>query len=365
MFGKFQDNFRHNEIKPTDIEGPNSQHRMELPSVGDLKSKLEDIFTFKPQDGPELPSEIPDNTPLESHDSGRVTLEDGTVIELPDGFPDPNHETSIESNTLQPNSRYEINGKTYETDDTGKVCMVDNQFNPNDTFELNGKIYKTDDTGYFYMIDGKLESNITYELNGSIYKTDDNGRIISCKAKPERSPENPRDNEAQRDAGGVDRKEIDQGGHIVGRDLNGDGGTGNLVAMDSRINQSDYKRMENDVKSALDEGKEVTTETEISYTEDSGRPDKIEVTVTADGKETIYTFDNNLDGSLLKEVPENGMQDVQEEIKDTGGKISSIKEELDEDGNLTETTVNITYTDEDGNNHRTKVVISNNPGGED
>lgn len=337
MFGKFQDNFRPNEIKPTDIEGANSQHRKELLSVGDLKSKLEDIFTFKPQDGPESPSEIPADTPLESQYSGRVTLEDGTVIELPDGFPEPNHETSIEFNTLQPNSRYEIDGKTYETDDTGKV----------------------------YMIDGRLESNITYELNGSVYKTDDNGRIISCKAKPECSPENPRDNEAQRDAGGPDRKENDQGGHIVGRNLNGDGGTGNLVAMDSRINQSDYKRMENDVKSALDEGKEVTIDIDISYTGDSGRPDEIEVTVTVDDKETIYTFDNNLDGSLLKEVPENGMQDVQEELKDTGGKISSIKEEFDEGGNLTETIVNITYTDEDGNNYRTKVVVSNNLGGED
>lgn len=336
MFGKFQDNFRPNEIKLTDIEEPNSQHRKEIPSVGNLKSKLEDIFTFKPQDGSESPSEISADILLEIQDSGRVTLEDGTVIELPGGFPEPNHEASIESSTLQPNSRYEIDGKTYETDDTGKV----------------------------YMVDGKLEPNITYELNGSVYKTDGNGRIISCKAEPERSPENPRDNEAQRDAGGADRKETDQGGHIVGRDLNGDGGTGNLVAMDSRINQSDYKRMENDVKNALDEGKEVTTETQISYTGNSERPDKIEVTVTAEGKETIYTFDNNLDGSLFKEIPENGMQDVQEELKDTGGKISSIKEEFDEGRNVTEITVNITYTDEDGNNHRTKVVISNNPGGE-
>ena len=34
-----------------------------------------------------------------------------------------------------------------------------------------------------------------------------------------------------------DRRPSDQGGHIVGRDLNGDGGAGNLVAMDYRINQ--------------------------------------------------------------------------------------------------------------------------------
>ena len=44
-----------------------------------------------------------------------------------------------------------------------------------------------------------------------------------------------------------------------------------LVAMDSRINQSDYKRMENDIKAALDEGKDVTVTTDISYSGDSKR----------------------------------------------------------------------------------------------
>ena len=57
----------------------------------------------------------------------------------------------------------------------------------------------------------------------------------SENGKPYLSPENLRDNDAQTQAGGMDRKPGDQGGHIIGRDLNGDGGAGNLVAMDSRI----------------------------------------------------------------------------------------------------------------------------------
>lgn len=216
-----------------------------------------------------------------------------------------------------------------------------------------------DDNGNIYCIDGERKPNTTYELNGNIYTTDDKGRIIRCEAKPVRSPENPRDNEAQRQAGGEDRKPNDQGGHIVGRDLNGDGGIGNLVPMDSKINQSDYKRMEKDIKTELDDGKNVTTKTEMTYTGDSERPDKITVTVTADGKDTIYKFDNNIDGSLRDEIPENGKDAVQDKLDRTGGEVSSIKEEYDKNGNLVETTSYITYRGEDGANCRTSVITEN------
>ena len=245
-------------------------------------------------------------------------------------------------------------------DDNGKQCKTeDGGWIPNNTYVLDRVTYKTDDNGKIYSIDGKLQPDTTYELNGNIYTTDSKGRIVSCKAKPVLSPENPRDNEAQRQAGSDDRRPNDQGGHIVSRDMNGDSGIGNLIAMDSKINQSDYKRMENDIKSALDEGKDVTTKTEMTYSGDSERPDKITVTVTADGKDTVYKFDNNLDGSLKDEVPENGKETVQDRLGETSGEISSIKEKHDKDGNLVETTVYITYKGEDGTNYRTSVIIDN------
>lgn len=245
--------------------------------------------------------------------------------------------------------------------DDNENDVSDNKGNlkPNNTFTLFDVENETDDNGNIYSIDGSLLPNTTYELNGNIYTTDDKGRIISCEAKPQRSPENPRDNRAQERAGGNDRKTNDQGGHIVGRDLNGDSGNGNLVAMDSKINQSDYKRMENDIKTALDEGKDVTTKTEITYNGDSERPDRITATVSTDDKDTIYKFDNNLDGSLRGEIPENGKEIVQEKSDETGGEISSIKEEYDENGNLVETTVYITYKGEDGSNYRTSIIIEN------
>lgn len=297
-----------------DIKIPETEERLEqkvqmfVPTMDDFKRKLENIFKVETPDSASMKEDMPKSNPLKESDFRSVTLDDGTVVMLPDT-------------------------KTYEN------------------------MMKTDDNGTVYLKDGKLELNTTYELNGNIYTTDEQGRIISCEAHPERSPENPRDINAQLHAGGEDRRPSDQGGHIVGRDLSGDSGAGNLVAMDAKINQSDYKKMENDIKTELDEGKDVTVTTDISYSGDSKRPDIITVTVISDGVKTVYKFDNNLDGGLKAEVPENGKDAVQEELHDTNGEIFSIKKKYEENGELTETTVNITYTDGNGTNHRTKVYI--------
>lgn len=233
--------------------------------------------------------------------------------------------------------------------------------------EAQEKKSEVDDNGKTYKNGNELLSNNTYELNGNIYKTDEKGRIVDVQAKPTLTPENARDNDAQKEVGGNDRREGDQGGHIIGRDMGGDGGKGNLVAMDSKINQSDYKKMENDIKRELTDEKEVTTHTEISYSGDSERPDKIKVTVTADGKETVYTFDNNIDGSLREKAGEIGGKDaaetVQSVLEEKGGEVSSTKEEYDENGNLEKAMVNVTYTDENGTTQRTRIVIDNPQGG--
>ena len=296
--------FSGESFRSSDIRIPENRENMEqkdissVPSLDSLKSKLQDIFAIEPSE----------TISMESSFSCSVTLDDGTAINLPEA------------------SEYE-------------------------------SITETDDNGTIYLCDNELKPDTTYELNGNIYTTDGQGRIVHCEAKPERSPENPRDINAQLQTGGEYRHSSDQGGHIVGRDLNGDGGAGNLVAMDSRINQSDYKRMENDIKDSLDEGSDVSLTTDIQYSGESKRPDIITATKTADGMMTVYKFDNNLDGGLMDEVPENGKEIVNEEISDTNGTISSIKSEYDENGNLSETMVNITYTDENGINHRTKVYI--------
>ena len=310
-----------------------------------------------------------------------VLLDDGTLLLIEDtsGKDDSGNSYLSENGGLLPDNTFEKNGIVYRTDDKGFIFCLDGavvgddngktyldengNYLPNNTFVLEGVSCKTDDNGVIYSKDGKLLPNMTYELDGYVYTTDENGRIIKCEAKPERTPEKERNNEEQKQAGGESRKENDQGGHIIGRDIGGDGGNGNLIPMDANINQSDYKKMENDIKKALDNGSDVTVSVEMSYSEDSERPDKITVTVTVDGKETVYIFDNNLDGSLIHKVTESGKDTVQTMLDATGGTISSIKTEYDENGEPTKVTVMITYTDENGNTKRVPVIIDDPSGG--
>ena len=101
-----------------------------------------------------------------------------------------------------PHDLYDDNGNLFQIENGNRI--------PNNMYVLDEVYYKTDDNGDKYCIDGKLQPNATYELNGNIYTTDDNERIISCEARPIRSPENPRENEAQLQAGGADRRPNDQ-----------------------------------------------------------------------------------------------------------------------------------------------------------
>lgn len=342
MFGKSREYINPGDVNPIKLESTShSEH--ELTSIRDLKSKLEDIFSFNMEEFAESQLDISAEPPFEGRDMGTVTLDDGTVVKLPD-----TKDTKAEVSATDVQSNQDVSP---DMEQRSLAASEINSLNKETKIDA-----KTDDNGNIYFIDGKLLPNTTYELNGNIYTTDAKGRIISCKATPVRTPENLRDNEAQQQAGGNDRKPNDQGGHIVGRDMNGNGGIGNLIAMDSKINQSDFKRMENDVKAALDKGKDVSTKTEITYGGDSERPDRITVTVTTDETDTVYKFDNNLDGSLRAEVPENGKELVQKKLDESGGEISSIKEEYDKDGNLVKTTVCITYA-QDGITYRDRIGI--------
>lgn len=343
-------------------QAPQIPEMHNIPSMDDLRVQLDEIFPMSPDVGDGRgEGQIQDTGESRPRE---VILDDGTVVTLPSP-PD-----SVLHNAK---TGYDKAGRSSETDmnrldDNGKPYMNDDGgFIPNNTYEIDGTVYKTDDRGEIYSVDGRLYPNDTYKLNGNVYTTDDNGRIIDVRAVPTLSPENPRDNDAQKDAGGKDRQGNDQGGHIVGRDMGGDGGEGNLVAMDSRINQSDYKKMENDIKRTLTEGKDVSTHTEITYNGDSERPDVIKVTTTADGKETVYTYDNNINGTLRERAGDVGGEDaavtMQAVLDETGGEVSSVKEEHDKNGNLVNVTMNITYTGENGKTQRTKVVIDHPQGG--
>lgn len=310
MMREFADGSHFTEISASEsFHKSEVQTQKDIPSINELFDKLKDIFPQKVDETSVRKKEVPDLISSVQDLPRSITLADGTVVDLP------------------------ISSKN-------DLCAT-----------------KRDSNGIVYFKDGAFEPETNYELNGNQYSTDSFGNIVICKDKPHRTPENQRDILAQLEAGGEDRHSQDQGGHIVGRDLGGDSGIGNLIAMDSRINQSDYKRMENDVKKFTDLGQNISRTTEISYPEGSKRPDIITTTIDIEDRKFVYRFDNNLDGALFSDLPENGRDVVNSVLEDTNGQISSIKKEYDRAGNCLETSVYVTYTDETGSNFRRKISI--------
>lgn len=220
---------------------------------------------------------------------------------------------------------------------------------PNTKYEINGNIYETDDNGCIYKKNGKLLPNTEYTVNGNTYKTDGQGRIVETNSKPKYTEESSRNTKEQMESGGEDRQENDDGGHIIAKILGGAEGEENLVPMRRTINRGDYKKMENEIAAALKEGKDVEVNISIEYDENSERPSKIRAEYYIDGKKTVVEFDNEensteLLSSLDGLINDEDYQDLKNEIDDmendgNNASITSVKVEYDEDGNVVKVTV--------------------------
>lgn len=222
---------------------------------------------------------------------------------------------------------------------------------PRTVYEIDGNYYETDDNGNIYKTNGELNPDTEYTVNGITYKTDSQGRIISWEGEPGYNPEAERDGEAQTEAGGEDRQEGDDGGHLVARMLDGSSGNENIVPMRDTVNRGDYKKSENEIAKAKQEGKDVQDSGYIIYEGDSSRPSKIERTYTIDGEKRELKVDN-VEGSqdLLEDVKddisEEDYENLEERIKDMeedGSEVSvtSVYKKYDAEGNLESVTVGI------------------------
>lgn len=238
-----------------------------------------------------------------------------------------------------------VNTESDETDLETDSSMVDEfsqPYKPNSEYKIGDDTYVTDDIGNTYKKNAELLPNIEYTVNGSIYRTDENGNKVSCDAEPKISEEGRRNIIEQRESGGEDRKEGDQGGHIIARILGGAEGEENLVPMRGTINQGDYKKMEIEIKRALMEGKQVSIHIDLEYDGISSRPTKILATYYIDGKRTDIIFDNEENSIELLDMLEGKISDdnfaqLTEEIDDMKNdgclvSITSIKMEYGEDG---------------------------------
>ncbi|WP_231038024.1 DNA/RNA non-specific endonuclease [Pectinatus frisingensis] len=126
---------------------------------------------------------------------------------------------------------------------------------------------------------------------GYKYVTDSDGRISSVEANLE-SGIADRNKYAQRTVGGDDRLPNDDGGHLIASIFKGSGEIDNLVPMNSTLNRSEYKSLENTWKNALDEGKTVNVKIEPTYNSGSVRPAKFDIEYTIDGKKYKRSLTN-------------------------------------------------------------------------
>jgi hypothetical protein len=216
---------------------------------------------------------------------------------------------------------------------------------------MGDEVCETDDNGLAYKKNGELLPETEYTVNGNVYKTDIYGNIVSCDSVPEYTEEGVRNIKEQRESGGDERHEDDDGGHIIARILGGAEGEENLVPMRRTINRGDYKRMENEISKALQEGKEAVVHVDLEYEDGSGRPSKIRAEYTIDDRKTVCEFDN-VEGStdLLYSIKDKiSAEDYDRlkrnisEMKEDGceAAVTSVKVEYNESGERTKVTIGI------------------------
>lgn len=219
---------------------------------------------------------------------------------------------------------------------------IDMPHEPNSNYKVGEDSFETDDTGKTYKKNGDFLPNTEYTVNGNTYRTNEYGNKDSCDAEPEIIEEGKRNITEQRESGGEDRLEGDQGGHIIARILGGAEGEENLVPMRGTINQGDYKKMELEIKKALEEGKKVSIHIDLEYKGESSRPTKIIATYMIDGEKRQILFDNEENSSDLLDsldgiISEEDYAQLKDEIDDMRSdgcvmSITSVKTEFGEDG---------------------------------
>lgn len=134
-----------------------------------------------------------------------------------------------------------------------------------------------------HLSNGNLKPNAKYKSgeNGYIYETNSIGDIVSAKTNnlqikthEGRLPHNPNT---------PGKLERDHAGHLFGDRFGGSPELDNLVSQAKKVNLSVYKKIENTWAKAIEQGKKVTVDIKISYSNGSSRPTSFEVKYTING----------------------------------------------------------------------------------
>lgn len=133
-------------------------------------------------------------------------------------------------------------------------------------------------------------SKIIKEINGYKYTLDKKGRTIHAEGELRIDPAE-RNKNAQRRAGGKDRLNSDDGGHLIGNQFGGVGEK-NLVAQDSVLNKGVYNRLETKWANAVKNGDKVYVKISPKYHGNSVRPDSFKVDYSINGERFKASFSN-------------------------------------------------------------------------
>lgn len=135
-----------------------------------------------------------------------------------------------------------------------------------------------------HLLDGKLKPNSKY-VTGEFdyrYETDVLGRVNNFQAddlkltsRTDRLKHNPNT---------PGKLEGDHAGHLAGDRFGGSPEIDNLISQSSKVNQSAYKKIENQWARAISEGKQVSVDVNVNYDSAGLRPKSFDIDYTIDGK---------------------------------------------------------------------------------
>ncbi|MFC7393455.1 DNA/RNA non-specific endonuclease [Scopulibacillus cellulosilyticus] len=139
---------------------------------------------------------------------------------------------------------------------------------------------------------GRLKPNVKYKTGEYeyIYKTDELGRLnefnadnLKLTVREERLPH--KSNTPGKQPG-------DHAGHLAGNRFGGSPELDNLVSQSSKVNLSNYKKLENQWAKAISKGKEVSVKVKVHYDRSELRPSSFEVKYKIDGAVKKRVFRN-------------------------------------------------------------------------
>ena len=190
----------------------------------------------------------------------------------------------------------DVQNKDIKTDESMRQESGRNVYAPQSRIEINGHLFRTDDNGKIHMYYDKNEKqwcmmpNTEYTSKGYHYRTNENGDIVHVEGKL-RTTDEERKPLSDKVEG---MKEGDQRGHIIADRFDASNRRDNLFPQLGEVNQGDYKALENSLAKAVEDKKDVQVSYELRYLDGnrSHRPDQVVVNYTIDGEPGEAVFDN-------------------------------------------------------------------------